>query len=171
MSLSKVTSRQFSATSKQALAASRKVPLQALVPSQSPRSIRLVHSAPPPHPKSWLTRKVQSSPTAMNVFLSVTNVLGYGSPKQVAGRRSFAIYEQLCARADEDHIFWRQGASRPLLTLLLYLFKVQHVICPRLFNPGLQLPTSMSGYLPSVSVLCRALMAKPTYKVLSTIFS
>lgn len=49
----------------------------------------------------------------MNVFLGVTNVLGYGSPKQVAGRRSFAIYEQLCARADEDHIFWRQACHLP----------------------------------------------------------
>jgi cytochrome b pre-mRNA-processing protein 3 len=57
-----------------------------------------------------LTRTVESSPTALRIFLKVTNVLGYGSAKQVAGRRSLVLYEQLCApRADEEAAFWQDG--------------------------------------------------------------
>ncbi|RDB18650.1 CBP3-like protein [Hypsizygus marmoreus] len=73
---------------------------------------------PPPRPpvvqKSWLTRKVESSPAAMNVFLKLTNALGYGSPKQLAGRRAFVLYEQVCAvRPDEDRAFWQDECHLP----------------------------------------------------------
>ncbi|KAF8637987.1 hypothetical protein AX16_010619 [Volvariella volvacea WC 439] len=68
----------------------------------------------PERPKSWLTRKVESSPAAMKWFLGFTNALGYGSPKQIAGRRSFAMYEQICAiRPDEERLFWQQDCSLP----------------------------------------------------------
>ena len=36
--------------------------------------------------------------------------LGYGSPKQVAARRAFFMYEYLCStRAAEDKQFWLNG--------------------------------------------------------------
>lgn len=65
---------------------------------------------PPPPQTSWLTRKVQSSPTALKVFLKFTNALGYGSPTQIAGRRAFVLYDKVCAvKPDEDRVFWQQG--------------------------------------------------------------
>ncbi|KAF5380045.1 hypothetical protein D9615_006153 [Tricholomella constricta] len=64
--------------------------------------------------KSWLTRKVEDSPTAMKFFLRFTNALGYGSPKQLAGRRAFALYDQVCAvKPDDDHVFWQQSCRLP----------------------------------------------------------
>jgi hypothetical protein len=65
---------------------------------------------PPPQQKSWLTKKVQQSPAALGIFLAVAKALGYGNPRQVAGRRAWALYEKLCAvRADEDRAFWKDG--------------------------------------------------------------
>lgn len=59
---------------------------------------------------TWLTKQLQASPTAMKVFLALTRAMGYGSPKQVAGQRVFAIYEDVCAvRPDEDKEFWQNG--------------------------------------------------------------
>ncbi|EAU81748.1 hypothetical protein CC1G_12129 [Coprinopsis cinerea okayama7 len=64
--------------------------------------------------KSWLTKQVQASPVAKKVFLGLARVLGYGSPKQNAARRAFALYEEVCAvRADEDKEFWQQGCYLP----------------------------------------------------------
>lgn len=61
-------------------------------------------------PKSWLTRKVESSPVAKKWFLTLTSFLGYGSPKQLAGRRSFVLYENIVATApDQDPAFWQKG--------------------------------------------------------------
>jgi len=66
--------------------------------------------APPSPQKNWLTRLVESSPTAMKIFLKYTNALGYGSPKQLAGRRAFVLYEKVCAvKPDEDRGFWQNG--------------------------------------------------------------
>ena len=95
---------------------------------QISHAIRSYTSAPAPKPtpgptkpyrhekatspeQSWLTRKLKQSPTAMRAFLRVFGALGYGSSRQVAARRSLALYEQLCAgRAEEDREFWAQGA-------------------------------------------------------------
>lgn len=67
-------------------------------------------SLPPMREKSWLTRKVDSSPNAMKIFLKLTTLLGYGSPKQMAGRRAFALYGQVCAvKSDQDRSFWQDG--------------------------------------------------------------
>ncbi|KAH9916481.1 uncharacterized protein B0H18DRAFT_1215083 [Fomitopsis serialis] len=96
------------------------------------RHARLASSTPPPaqqqqpaepapgpsttHPreKSWLTKKVEASPALKRVFLKAANVMGYGSPKQVAGRRAFAMYEQLCiVRPDEDRAFWQEECHLP----------------------------------------------------------
>src|SRR6266511_1475084 len=60
--------------------------------------------------KTWLTRRVEASPVTRNLFFAVTNLLGYGSTKQVAGRRTFAIYKRIAARApDQEREFWQQG--------------------------------------------------------------
>jgi hypothetical protein len=69
--------------------------------------------------KSWLTRKVESSPSAMKIFLKLTNFLGYGSPKQIAGRRAFALYDQVCAvKPDQDRSFWQDGVFDPTFEAL-----------------------------------------------------
>ncbi|KDR65768.1 hypothetical protein GALMADRAFT_131306 [Galerina marginata CBS 339.88] len=65
-------------------------------------------------PKSWLTRKVETSPTARRIFFNLTNLLGYGSEKQVAGRRALAFYEQVCAvMPDQESDFWQNECSLP----------------------------------------------------------
>jgi hypothetical protein len=62
------------------------------------------------HEPSWLTRKVQSSPALKKIFLGTANLLGYGSPKQIAGRHALFMYQDLCtARAEEDKEFWTKG--------------------------------------------------------------
>ena len=44
----------------------------------------------------------------MKIFMTYTNALGYGSPKQLAGRRAFVLYEKICAvKPDEDREFWQ----------------------------------------------------------------
>ncbi|KAF8873081.1 ubiquinol-cytochrome C chaperone-domain-containing protein [Infundibulicybe gibba] len=83
-----------------------------LARSTLPRA--LYHHRIPPHEKSWLTRKVETSPTALKVFTHLTNALGYGSPKQVAGRRGFVLYGHVCAvKPDQDAAFWQQECSLP----------------------------------------------------------
>ncbi|EPS97892.1 hypothetical protein FOMPIDRAFT_16300, partial [Fomitopsis schrenkii] len=96
------------------------------------RCTRRVSSAPPPaeqqpstepvpgpstvpsREKSWLTKKVEASPSLKRVFLQAANLMGYGSPKQVAGRRAFAMYEQLCiVRPEEDKAFWQEECHLP----------------------------------------------------------
>src|SRR6266576_247116 len=71
------------------------------------------NSNPPPLPqreKNWLTRKVETSPFARKVFLALAKSLGYGSPRQMAGRRALVLYENVCApRPDEDKAFWQTG--------------------------------------------------------------
>ncbi|TFK62251.1 hypothetical protein BDN72DRAFT_804284 [Pluteus cervinus] len=65
-------------------------------------------------PKSWLTQQVESSPAAKKLFIGITNAFGYGSPKQIAGRRAFAMYEEICAvRPDAERDFWQQECLLP----------------------------------------------------------
>jgi cytochrome b pre-mRNA-processing protein 3 len=66
----------------------------------------------PPRPEdSWLTKLILSSPRARWWFNKVANTLGYGTPKQLAGRRTFVLYSKLCAAAPEsDPDFWKNGA-------------------------------------------------------------
>ena len=59
----------------------------------------------------WLTRKLRENPTAMKAFLGLARAMGYGSKKQLAGRRALVMYQKLCAnRPDEDKVFWQEGA-------------------------------------------------------------
>lgn len=72
-------------------------------PSQQP-------NAPPPQ-RSWLTEKIRESPAATKFFVGLATLLGYNSPKQIAARRSLALYEQVCVpKADEEQHFWQEGA-------------------------------------------------------------
>ena len=48
----------------------------------------------------------------MTVFMGMAKALGYYSPKQVAGRRAFVMYEDLCVhKPQEDREFWQNGTS------------------------------------------------------------
>jgi cytochrome b pre-mRNA-processing protein 3 len=76
------------------------------------------HKAPPPppipprSPESWLTRYIKKSPAAKRVFMAVVGAMGYNSPKQVAGRQAFMMYERLCVpKPQEDREFWQEGES------------------------------------------------------------
>jgi len=85
-------------------------------------------NSPPASPKqqSWLTRKINSSPRAKRIFVQVANAMGYGSPRQVAGRRAFNMYQDLCVRrADEESVFWRTGEFNSYLFyfILAYFFR------------------------------------------------
>lgn len=65
---------------------------------------------PPRPPKNWLTNKVENSSAVKDAFVAFTKIIGYGSARQVAGRRAFAIYKNCCiVRADEDKHFWQDG--------------------------------------------------------------
>lgn len=67
-------------------------------------------SAPPKRQKTWLTRKLEGSPIALSALRGLGRILGYGSPEQIAGRRTFVLYKQLCAvRPDEESAFWQNG--------------------------------------------------------------
>ncbi|KAF9443365.1 hypothetical protein P691DRAFT_737963 [Macrolepiota fuliginosa MF-IS2] len=64
--------------------------------------------------KSWLTRKVESSPEAKKWFLRLTALLGYGSPKQLAARRALVLYEHVVAvTPDHDRAFWQNECHLP----------------------------------------------------------
>lgn len=93
------------------------------IPPFSTREARLL-TVPPPQshtseisdaqprrpPKNWLTKKLESNSTAKKAFITLVNVMGYGSSRQVAGRRAFVMYENCCiVKADEDRRFWRDG--------------------------------------------------------------
>ncbi|KIL66763.1 hypothetical protein M378DRAFT_160247 [Amanita muscaria Koide BX008] len=83
----------------------------------SPSSNTLKSSSNPSSPqrdKSWLTRQVETSPTAKAVFKALATVLGYSTNKQVAGRRAFVLYRNVCAvKPDEEREFWQNDCHLP----------------------------------------------------------
>ncbi|RXW17004.1 hypothetical protein EST38_g8851 [Candolleomyces aberdarensis] len=71
-------------------------------------------SSEPAQKPSWLTRQIESSPAAKSAFLGFAKVLGYGSPKQLAARRAFVLYEKIAAmKPDEDKAFWLNDCYLP----------------------------------------------------------
>jgi len=71
---------------------------------------------PPVHEyqPSWLAQKVLASPALKTIVVSCGKLLGYGSPKQLAGRRAFVLYEEICAvRPDEERAFWIDNCYLP----------------------------------------------------------
>ena len=80
------------------------------ITSNFPRKKQAKPSNHMPPKKSWLTRRVEESPMWRALFFQITNLLGYGSPKQMAGRHSFILYDKICAvKPDEDRAFWQDG--------------------------------------------------------------
>jgi hypothetical protein len=68
--------------------------------------------------QSWLTRQVKKSPWGTKLFLGLSTMLGYGSVKQIAARRTHAIYEQICSsKAEEDRTFWQDSEFSEFLSL------------------------------------------------------
>ncbi|KAJ3564017.1 hypothetical protein NP233_g8567 [Leucocoprinus birnbaumii] len=78
--------------------------------------LRCISTKPeqPAPPKSWLTQKIETSPIARKWFLAMARGLGYGSPKQLAGRRAFVLYEHVVAPTpDQDPEFWQKECHLP----------------------------------------------------------
>ena len=83
-------------------------------PQPTPSSKPYQHEKPEPE-RSWLVQKIRENPAAFKIVRALSRALGYGSTKQVAGRRTLAMYEQVCAvKASEDRVFW-QGEHLPLV--------------------------------------------------------
>ena len=68
------------------------------------------HSRPPKPPRSPITNWILASPVRTNALLKIGDWLGYGSPKQVAGRRSKIIYT-VCSEVapGPEKAFWYDG--------------------------------------------------------------
>ena len=97
-----------------------KTPPQKTQPKPSNNSKNSNHE---PKKTSWLTRKVEESPTWRSFFFRFTNLIGYGSPKQLAGRRAFILYEKICAvKPDEDRAFWQDGE-------FFFIFTIKKRVC------------------------------------------
>jgi len=76
--------------------------------------------------QSRVVQKIRANPIAFKIVRAIARAMGYGSTKQVAGRRTLAMYEQVCAiKASEDRVFW-QGEYLPLVCGLF----------PRRLTPG-----------------------------------
>jgi len=92
------------------------------------RQLRRLTTAPPPPPetpqpapssgpyryekaepeRSRLVQKIRANPIAFKIVRALGRAMGYGSTRQVAGRRTLAMYEQVCAiKASEDRVFWQ----------------------------------------------------------------
>ncbi|TBU38556.1 hypothetical protein BD309DRAFT_994376 [Dichomitus squalens] len=81
--------------------------------SNPPPAGNLAKDVPPP-PQTWLTKRVKESPMARAAFLKLITLMGYGSAKQYAGRRAFAMYTDLCVpRPDEESAFWKDDCHLP----------------------------------------------------------
>jgi hypothetical protein len=51
---------------------------------------------------------------AMRAFIKTTNLLGYGSPRQLAARRTLLLHERFCpGKLEEEMAFWRNGMLVP----------------------------------------------------------
>ncbi|KAM5541907.1 hypothetical protein V8D89_004636 [Ganoderma adspersum] len=81
--------------------------------TQNPRPEPLPKNVPPP-PQTWLTKRVKESPMARAAFVKLITLMGYGSAKQYAGRRAFAMYSNLCVpRSDDERVFWNEECHLP----------------------------------------------------------
>ncbi|EIN04070.1 hypothetical protein PUNSTDRAFT_138800 [Punctularia strigosozonata HHB-11173 SS5] len=87
--------------------------------TQPPEKPSSPPAVPPAEPTgragaSPLTPFLRRHPWAMTVFLGFTRLLGYSNPRQVAARRSLALYETLCVpRAEDELEFWRRECDLP----------------------------------------------------------
>ncbi|CAK5265605.1 unnamed protein product [Mycena citricolor] len=75
---------------------------------------RAVDELIPERKPGWLARKVLESPQNRDLFLKLTNALGYGTPKSKAQIRTFVLYERVCSiKADEEKDFWHNECALP----------------------------------------------------------
>lgn len=84
-------------------------------PSEAPQPSSKPYRYEKAEPKrSWAVQKIRASPTAFKIVRALGRAMGYGSTKQVAGRRTLAMYERVCAiKASEDRDFWQEGENLP----------------------------------------------------------
>lgn len=113
-------------------------PPEAPQPTPSPKPYRYEKAEPE---RPWAVQKIRANPTALKIVRALGRAMGYGSTKQVAGRRTLAMYEQVCAtKASEDRVFWK-GVSTPVEARLVSLRAntrvCQLAIYPPHSNPGL----------------------------------
>ena len=60
-------------------------------------------------------------------FLKLISLMGYGTAKQYAGRRAFAMYSNVCVpRPDEEGAFWRDGACIFMIPGRLSVLRCRH---------------------------------------------
>ena len=80
-------------------------------PSRPPKPPRYYeYQKPAPPPETWLTRYLKQSPRSMALFQSMAKVVGMGSSRQLAGRRSYFFYQESCATREKDErTFWHEG--------------------------------------------------------------
>ncbi|TDL19645.1 hypothetical protein BD410DRAFT_752095 [Rickenella mellea] len=72
------------------------------------------YQPPTPPPETWLTTYLKKNPRAMRVFEGFTSAIGINSPKQVAGRQSYVIYQNACATREAAELdFWHQKCRLP----------------------------------------------------------
>ena len=92
-------------------------PPEAPQPTPSSKPYRYEKAEPE---RSWVVQKIRANPIAFKVVRALARAMGYGSTKQVAGRRTLAMYEQVCAiKASEDRVFWQEGEHLPSVRDLL----------------------------------------------------
>ncbi|KAF7800176.1 hypothetical protein EIP86_011423 [Pleurotus ostreatoroseus] len=95
-------------------AAKRASPSHQSVTSTPPSAPTPTPEPDKPEQKSWLTRLVQRNPTAKRALLGLMSFMGYNSPKQIAGRRAYFMYESVCAvKAGEEKDFWQKDCHLP----------------------------------------------------------
>ncbi|KAF9647297.1 hypothetical protein BDM02DRAFT_3117313 [Thelephora ganbajun] len=86
-------------------------PPEAPRPTPSSKPYRYEKAEPE---RSWVVQKIRANPFTFKIVRALVRVMGYGSTKQVAGRRTLAMYEQVCAvKASEDRIFWQEACDLP----------------------------------------------------------
>jgi len=82
-------------------------------PQPTPSSQPYRHEKAEPE-RSWVVQKIRANPISFKIVRALGRAMGYGSMKQVAGRRTLAMYEQVCAiKASEDRVFWQEGEHLP----------------------------------------------------------
>lgn len=80
-------------------------PPEAPQPTPSPKPYQYQRAEPG---RSWVVQKIRANPIAFKLVRALGRAMGYGSTKQAAGRRTLAMYEQVCApKASEDRVFWQ----------------------------------------------------------------
>ena len=88
------------------------------IPQPPPKPYRYEKAEPK---RSWAVQKIRANPTALKIVQALGRAMGYGSTKQVAGRRTLAMYERVCAfKASEDRVFWQEGEQLPSTRSLLH---------------------------------------------------